>query len=91
MKQPLPTPSQNSKNPQLCIQVITSAKDPKSGQCRDFPTPCDVPAGWEKVQKCSFDNEEKFCGGIANIECPTDYKCQLDGSYPDAGGKCVKK
>lgn len=35
--------------------------------------------------------EGKFCGGIANIECPSDYKCQLDGSYPDAGGKCVKE
>lgn len=33
--------------------------------------------------------EGAFCGGIANIECPEGYKCQLDGSYPDAGGKCI--
>lgn len=40
------------------------------------------------------DVEGKFCGGIAaNLpenQCPTGYKCQLDGGYPDAGGKCVK-
>lgn len=39
--------------------------------------------------------EGKFCGGIAaNLpqnQCPSGYKCQLEGNYPDAGGKCVKK
>src|SRR3989338_5757216 len=35
--------------------------------------------------------EAKFCGGIANIECPSGYTCKLDGFYPDAGGKCVKE
>lgn len=39
--------------------------------------------------------EGKFCGGIAaNLpenQCPSGYFCRLDGNYPDAGGKCVKK
>lgn len=39
--------------------------------------------------------EGKFCGGVAaNLpenKCPSGYKCQLDGNYPDAGGKCVKE
>ncbi|MDP3918198.1 MAG: hypothetical protein Q8Q30_03430 [Candidatus Woesebacteria bacterium] len=39
--------------PPVCIQVITPAKNPKTGECKEFPTPCDVPAGWEKVNKCS--------------------------------------
>lgn len=30
----------------------------------------------------------QFCGGIAAIQCPTGYECRLDGTYPDAGGKC---
>jgi len=30
-----------------CIQVITRARNPKTGKVRDFPTPCDVPKGWE--------------------------------------------
>jgi len=29
-----------------CLQVITHAYDPKTGEERDFPTPCDVPDGW---------------------------------------------
>lgn len=56
VKQPLPTPSQSPGNPQVCIQVITSAKDPQTGECRSFPTPCDVPEGWEKVQACFYSN-----------------------------------
>lgn len=38
--------------PQVCIQVITPAKDPQTGECKEFPTPCDVPEGWDKVGSC---------------------------------------
>lgn len=31
-----------------------------------------------------------FCGGIAGIACPAGYSCKLEGSYPDAGGTCIK-
>jgi hypothetical protein len=34
--------------------------------------------------------EGKMCGGIAAISCPVGYECQLEGKYPDAGGKCTK-
>lgn len=40
--------------PELCIQVITPAKNPKTGECRNFPTPCDVPIGWEKTAACKI-------------------------------------
>ncbi len=33
----------------VCIQVITPAKNTKTGEVKDFPTPCDVPEGWEIV------------------------------------------
>ncbi|MBU3965451.1 hypothetical protein KKG29_04580 [Patescibacteria group bacterium] len=36
----------------VCAQVITNAVSP-SGECRSFPTPCDVPAGWTTVSDCS--------------------------------------
>jgi len=35
-----------------CIQVIAWAKNPQSGECRMFPTPCDIPAGWVQVRAC---------------------------------------
>lgn len=35
---------------QVCAQVITPAKNPKTGEVRDFPTPCDVPSGWELIK-----------------------------------------
>lgn len=35
--------------------------------------------------------EGQFCGGFAGKICPAGFTCVFDGSYPDAGGKCVKK
>lgn len=32
----------------------------------------------------------KFCGGIAAFPCASGYSCKFDGTYPDAGGHCVK-
>lgn len=41
-------PGQNNFiKPEVCIQVITPAKDPVTDEIREFPTPCDVPNGWE--------------------------------------------
>ena len=36
----------------ICLQVITSARNPKTGECKEFNTPCDVPTDWIKVEKC---------------------------------------
>lgn len=36
----------------VCAQIITPAKNPKTGECKDFPTPCDMPQGWDKVDEC---------------------------------------
>ncbi|MBP9750846.1 MAG: hypothetical protein KBC95_03290 [Candidatus Peribacteraceae bacterium] len=34
--------------------------------------------------------EGEFCGGIAAFPCQDGLRCQLEGSYPDAGGTCVR-
>lgn len=36
----------------ICIQVIAPAKNSTTSECKKFPTPCDVPIGWEKVESC---------------------------------------
>ncbi len=38
---------------QGCVQVVVPAKNPKTGECRVFSTPCDVLKDWEKVDNCS--------------------------------------
>ena len=38
-----PPPKQYSG---ACIQVITYATDPATGQCCEYPTPCSAPDGW---------------------------------------------
>lgn len=42
------TPEEESGT--LCAQVITPALNPGTGEIREFPTPCDVPEGWEPIQ-----------------------------------------
>ncbi|HAO81477.1 MAG: hypothetical protein UV57_C0004G0016 [Parcubacteria group bacterium GW2011_GWD2_43_10] len=33
----------------VCIQVITPAENTITGEIKDFPTPCEVPEGWEII------------------------------------------
>ncbi len=42
------------------------------------------------LKECITQKQDAFCGGIAGKTCPDGFTCQLDGNYPDAGGKCVK-
>lgn len=48
----------------FCIQVITPAKNLTTGECVEYPTPCDVPSGWEKVSSCSSDGTAQILGPI---------------------------
>ncbi len=34
----------------VCAQVITDARNPDTGEVRTFPTPCDVPDGWDTLE-----------------------------------------
>lgn len=34
----------------VCIQVITPARNSSTGEIREFPTPCAVPVGWEVIE-----------------------------------------
>lgn len=34
-----------------CADVRTAAKNPATQEIRDFPTPCDVPEGWETIPR----------------------------------------
>jgi hypothetical protein len=33
---------------------------------------------------------KKACGGIADIQCPKGYQCNITATYPDAMGTCKK-
>jgi len=42
-------PASDEGGPTYCIQVITPAKNIETGELMEFPTPCDVPPGWEPL------------------------------------------
>lgn len=58
---------------------------------KSAPPPISSPTPTSTVSPDKPDaNEGKFCGGFAGILCPEGYLCQMDASYPDAGGTCTK-
>ncbi len=46
-----PIDSKIGDNDVVCVQVITPAKNPATGEVVDYPTPCDVPDGWEALDR----------------------------------------
>ncbi|MFZ5933076.1 MAG: DUF5667 domain-containing protein [Patescibacteria group bacterium] len=42
-----------------CIQVVTPAKNPTTQECKNFPTPCDIPDGWIRVDSCEAKESVK--------------------------------
>ncbi|MDP7080770.1 MAG: peptidoglycan DD-metalloendopeptidase family protein [Candidatus Undinarchaeales archaeon] len=61
-----------------CEQVDTYAKDPLSGKCVRFPSPCDAPYGWSA------------CPGHGCVSADDGAECSIDGaSGLCCGGGCV--
>lgn len=61
---------------------------------RGFPLPSPITsASTDSTSSASpvstTSSQEKFCGGIMGLPCPTGYYCELDSNYPDAGGNCI--
>jgi hypothetical protein len=54
---------------EFCIQVITEARNPETGIITDFPTPCDVPEGWEIIEPPAIIYENASADMI-EIELP---------------------
>ncbi|MBI4177133.1 MAG: hypothetical protein HY516_02100 [Candidatus Aenigmarchaeota archaeon] len=65
---------------EVCIQVITPAISP-SGECKEFPTPCDVPRGWKKVSACEPDTTQKKPekSGESTMKSPLDVPSKVPG------------
>ncbi len=53
MPKPIEPKLPATSKPRVCIQVITPAYNSQNPlECKEFPTPCDVPPGWVKTEKC---------------------------------------
>lgn len=37
------------KEPLVCVQIIVPARNKTTGEVKEFPTPCDIPVGWEPL------------------------------------------
>jgi hypothetical protein len=70
---------------QVCVK--NPVKDPCWGAWLDQFGNCRTPSDGVYPDSCC---KGQFCGGIAGIKCPLGFQCKLKGTYPDAGGTCVK-
>ena len=48
-EQSVPDRNEELGDETVCIQVITAGKNKVTGEVKDFPSPCDVPEGWEII------------------------------------------
>ena len=66
----------------VCTQVITYGKVPDTGCWVEFPTPCDVPDGWESTS----EQPENMCGVVV-----TSDDDRYDEGYQDGIATCVSE
>lgn len=73
-----------------CVSASWAAGKKDCESVPDFTCSCVYGKCAKKLlNKCKKEGE--MCGGIAAFRCCDGLVCKLDGDYPDAGGKCVKK
>ncbi|MFZ8847987.1 MAG: hypothetical protein ACO2O4_01985 [Minisyncoccia bacterium] len=88
--QPMPKPVEPklpvTSTPRVCIQVITPAYNPQNpSECKEFPTPCDIPQGWIKTEKCPARTSTLQTPTI-QAQALTEAKVEADdyGFYPSS-------
>lgn len=55
----------------VCAQVVTAAKNPQTGSCVQFPTPCDVPTSWTVTSSCDVSTPPASECGVATYSSTT--------------------
>jgi hypothetical protein len=76
-------------NGQFCIDVIQTAKNDKTGEIRDFSTPCDVPSGWTKIGPVTYDNTDDwrtYTNDRFNLsfKYPAEFKLVRDNTFSES-------
>ncbi|PIV71262.1 hypothetical protein COW57_00515, partial [Candidatus Roizmanbacteria bacterium CG17_big_fil_post_rev_8_21_14_2_50_39_7] len=88
------TNQNNIQSPRLSISPTPEpvASTIEAKMCHDGSVVGRVPPNCEFEECPSVDNSttQTFCGGIAGKKCPSGYYCKYEGTYPDAGGACLK-
>ncbi len=62
----------------ICAQVITYGLDPETGDWLEFPTPCDVPEGWETSTTRPADVVSPDEDGIKDMAIVAPFSCDAD-------------
>ena len=55
--------NENGQEDGVCIQVISYAENPGTGECQQFSTPCEIPDGWEEEDNCPIEDNANGAAG----------------------------
>jgi len=73
----------NNDGGDFCIEVLTDARNPETGEIKTFNTPCDVPEGWETLEtdKEEFSRGEEKWSRYRNDDLGVrfEYRVEPDG------------
>jgi len=70
--------NEEEQDGEVCIQVITYAKNPNTWECRAYSTPCDVPQWYQIVESCVSDQWDSIVEVKPYIPTFTKYKKTLN-------------
>ena len=79
--------------PELCIQVVTEARNPKTGEVKTFGTPCDVPKGWEEIPPEIFTPDINLNTNIntdVSVETQTEIATAFSDIFVNSLNSCTK-
>lgn len=72
-----------------CAQVITYGRNPDTGEWETFPTPCEVPEGWESSLALPADMDDALPPRTDDADLPDDREPCIEmifwGENPDTG------
>lgn len=68
---------------EVCAQVLTDARNPETNEVETFPTPCDVPEGWDVLESDpeTFDRDGETFSRYRNDDLGLrfEYRTEPDG------------
>lgn len=69
-------PNAEENSDEVCEEVVTYGTDPDTDECKAFPTPCDVPEGWDKSYTGCEDTENQEEKNQNQEENDSEEQCQ---------------
>ena len=83
--------SMNSSSASSLSSSSITSSSPQPSSSTNLSSSSTSSSSSSKMKSNEGANLGEFCGGIAAIPCKSPFTCRYEGTYPDAGGTCVRE